>query len=190
MKTTLRELIKNVNKSDLRLKCSPDFEGLANSLGIYDVIYSEDERLKAYFIKVWHCTDSWVGIRAYFFDDVFVAISEQKGRKWDEEFEFVSVELAKKVRDYIVDLKKVEEFSPSIIKILDEEIEDDTYCIEYAEQIIHKSAYLNGEKVEIVKYRWPGPLKSENFHNVEILHNGEKKTVDCRDLRFKFNDLS
>ena len=189
MKTTLRELVKNINKSDKRLECNPDFEGLANSLDIYDFYYSEDIRLKAYFIKVWYCTDSWVGIRAYFLDDEFIAISEQKGRKCDERFEFVSVELAKKVRDYIFELKNVEEFSPSIIKILDEEIEDDTYSIEFAEQIIHKSAYLNGEKVKIVKCRWPGRLGSENFHKVEILHNGENKTVDCRNLRFKFNNL-
>lgn len=66
--------------------------------------YIEQDRLKAYYIGNWYCTDSYVGCRMYFFDDEPVAISFQQGRKFDEEFRWFSKDNALKVRDYLLSL--------------------------------------------------------------------------------------
>jgi hypothetical protein len=68
--------------------------------------YTKQDRLKAYFIGNWLCTDSWVGFRMYFLDDEPVAVSSQMGRKSDEEFKWFSKNVALKVRDYLLSLVK------------------------------------------------------------------------------------
>lgn len=50
----------------------------------------------------WICTDTQVGLRFYFLDGEFLMCSYQRGRKCDEEFEFVSNEMFLKLRDYIL----------------------------------------------------------------------------------------
>lgn len=63
--------------------------------------WDDCEEMKCYFLISWYCTDSWVGVRAYFLNGEFVAISSQIGRKYDQEFEWVSKEAYYKVKEYI-----------------------------------------------------------------------------------------
>lgn len=182
MKTTGRKIISEIDFNNKQLESTPDWGGLANEFDIYHLNYSEDPRLKAYHLQVWYCTDSWVGTRAYFLDGEFVATSYQKGRKYDEEFEFVSIEVAEKVRDYLLSLLKGQtELNVSIMDDLDEEIED-TYKIEFNEQILHSHAFYKGEKVKILNKRGKN-------NEVEIEQSGVPKKVNCRELDFAFNKL-
>ena len=148
-----------------------------------------DERLKCYFIKRWYCTDSYVGLRAYFLDDELVAFSFQGGRKADESFEFISKDSAKKLREYVYSLIVKRDFeydSLSYIENIDDEV-DPMFKIEYNSQILHKYGFLNGEKVEIVKKHYPFS-DPRYFHTVEVKReNGVKTEVDCRDLLFEYN---
>lgn len=143
-----------------------------------------------FFIKKWYCTDSYVGIRAYFLDDEFLAISNQIGRKMDEDFSFVSESLANKLKIYLESLVFQEnQFKLDIIdeNFLDEEIPS-TYKIEYNSQILHKEGFLNGEKVKIIKSVYPWTDKNNYFHTVQIeLPNGKKQKIDCRELDFEYN---
>ena len=188
MKTTFRKLISEIDKNN---PYSPSWGDLANEFNIYNLDWSEDQRLKYYFIKKWYCTDTYVGIRAYFLDDEFVAISTQSGRKMDEDFSFVSKELANKLKIYLRSL--VEEVDEDIhLDVIEEDFMDKeippTFKIEYNSQILHKEGYLNGEKVRIIKSNYSWDDKDKYFHTVEIkLPNGKKQEIDCRKLDFEYN---
>ena len=68
----------------------------------YEFDWVEQDRLKSYWIGNWYCTDSYVGFKMYFLNDVPVAVSSQSGRKSEEKFEWFSEELALRVRDYLI----------------------------------------------------------------------------------------
>jgi len=120
----LLQLIFNVKKTPEResriLGCyyNSFLKEVQLSEGYID-LYSEDiPYLKAYFTDVnWLCTDDVVGIRAYYFQDELVAISSQPGRKYGEEFEWVSKEAYQKVRQYVADAiaKKEPDIEPKLI---------------------------------------------------------------------------
>ena len=190
--TTLRKLISEIDFNNERLKSDPNWRDLSRYFNINEIDWSDDIRLASYYIKVHYCTDSYVGIKAYFLDNRFVAISEQIGRKYDEEFSFVTDEEAKNVRDYLLSLLKnsyPDNFD--LIDGMDDEISD-TYKIEYNTQILHKSASLKGEKIKILKknFEEEGISSKNYFRSVEIEHeNGNKEIVDCRDLDFQYNTI-
>ena len=190
MKTTLRKLISEIDFNNKKIQCSPDWEELSSIFNINNLYYSEDERLKVYFIKKWYCTDSYVGLRAYFLNGVFVATSYQVGRKADEDFSFVSKALALELKNYLLEISVNEEIEPNYDIIdesdLDEEIPN-TYKIEFNTQILHKTALLNGERVEILKtrYNWGD---DRYFHTVEIKNTkGKKEEIHCQELDFEYN---
>jgi hypothetical protein len=189
--TTFRKLIGEIDFNNTKLKITPDWEGLGRVFDLFNFIDSDDERLTAYFIKVHYCTDSYVGIRAYFLDGEFVALSHQVGRKYHEDFGFVSQEIAIKVKDYLRSLINDDATEYELLEGLDAEIKD-TYKIEYNSQIMHKTALFDGESVEIIKtnYDSEGIDSPDYFHSVLIKKpNGVEEKVDCRDLEFKFNSL-
>lgn len=110
------------------------------------------KRFYGAYISVKYCTDSWVGLIAYVFDNKIVAISYQKGRKYDKEILWVSkddYENVKEFCNYFVIKKKV-----TINLIDDMEIHDDGYHLDYSDQLIpniHKTAKFNDETVSIIK---------------------------------------
>lgn len=192
MKTTLKKLISEIDFKNKALQDDVNWDDLSNCFNIYDLSWSNDERLKCYFIKTWYCTDSYVGIRAYFLDDKFVAVSAQNGRKSSEDFEFVSMDVAKEVRDYLLSLVEKED-GLKIQLLTEDELNQeipDTYKIQYNSQIRHASALFNGEIVSIIKK--PFNIDTDNhFHIVEIQkENGDKQKIDCRLLDFRYNTIN
>ena len=103
----LKEVIARVdkdkkNQQDIHL-CDLE-ELLCSEFGIsmsldYD---KANTRVTAYWLAYWYCTDTWVGFRVYFLDDEVLAVSYQKGRKWEEAFTFVSKELKDEFKEYIL----------------------------------------------------------------------------------------
>jgi hypothetical protein len=187
-KTTLAKLISEIDFNNTSLMDTPDWSGLSNLFGIYELDYNEDPRLKTYFVKRWYCTDRFVGLRAYFLDNEFVAISYQAGRKYDEDFSFSSKEsidkLKKYLRSLVVDLEV--ETNYDLLEGLDDEI-DDNYTIEYNSQILQNNGFYNGKEVEIIKKHYPSE-DERHFHTVKIkLDDNSTKEIDCRELRFKYN---
>lgn len=184
----LKEVLNSINFEDKRIQTHPDWEELAQEFGI-DLYWSEDERLKAYHVKTWQCTDTWVGWEAYFLDKELVCISSQNARKSDKDFEFISKESFIKVRDYLLSLTLEDE--DKNINILDLELEiPEKYVIEYSNQILHKTAWLDNNKVEIIKKRYSYEEKDKYFHTVEIkTEDGNVREVDCRELLFDYNTL-
>jgi len=175
----LSEIIATTNP---KLDTWVDINDLAVEFGINDTFYGSQDRLTCRFFQVWQCTDTWVGGRVYFLDGEPVCISFQSARKSDENFQWISRELADKVRNYILGLV----FSEPLDTL--EYFEDcelgDSYTVEYADNIIHKTGLLNGVEVEIVKaYQYP------EFHKVQVSFYGKLLDVDCRELKFKYNTI-
>ena len=81
---------------------------LTAALDLGWVDYSEEfeTRVEKFYVvgANWICTDTRVGLAVYMVDGEPVAISAQSARKSSEDVEFVSVEAAKKVREFILSL--------------------------------------------------------------------------------------
>lgn len=181
--TTTRKIIESVDL-EKHGKRVYDSEDLTEIFGINDYV-EFDDRIKMVFIRPHYCTDSWVGVRAYFLDGEFVAISTQVGRKWDEEFQFVSHEAAMKVKDYVLSFVKPQ-YDIKIADKMDEEI-DDFYTVEFANQILHKHGLYKGERVEIKRKR----RDYRDLYTITILgKDGKERDVDCRDVKLSYVDLS
>lgn len=190
-KTTFRELINNIDFSNKKLESSPDWENLSTIFNI-DLDWSDDTRLKSYFIRIHYCTDSYVGIKAYFLDNEFVALSTKYGRKYSEEFEFVSIDVAEKVKKYLLSLLVPDDYPTNvkIINYLDDTIPN-TYKIEYNSQILHKTALYYGEYVDIIKTNFndKGINSPDYFHSVIVKKGNEEILVNCGDLDFEYNTI-
>lgn len=188
----IRDLIQRVNKTK-QFEESVYISDFAE--GAFDIPYitnwEDQSRLTSYYLGNWHCTDQAVGYKVYFFDDEPVGVSTRFGRKMDEEFEWISMESYKKVKDYILSFVEVYEPSPPMID-LEQEL-GDTYKIDYYEQMYehHKSnAMYNGEKVKILKHK--SSFKDEGgIYHPETLQiqcgNGSKIWVEASALDFPFN---
>lgn len=189
--TTLRKLVSEIDFNNKQLETSPSFESLGNLFDFREYVWTEEERLRCFFINPHYCTDTWVGIRAYFLDEELICLSSQNAIKSDEDFEFVSNELAAKLKSYLITLLKEENDEIDILDDFDVEIPD-TYGVEYNTQILHKTAILDGVEVDIIKSRYPYDKDDSfnYFHGVLINNGGKEVIVDCRDLKFKYNNIS
>lgn len=154
----------------------------------YDFDYVEQNRLKAFWIGNWYCTDSYVGYRMYFLDDEPVAVSSQLGRKSDQEFEWFSEELALKVREYLISIviKKEVELGFTLCD-LSEDI-GDSYTIQFNSQILNpENAVFNGEPIKILERVKENPDWGIDKELKVQLPNGEVKVVNITELGFKYH---
>jgi hypothetical protein len=185
--TTLREIISQIDL-DNTPQSSPDWEELSSLFNINNLYWSDDPRLKCYQIKKWLCTDTHVGINAYFLDDVFIGISEQKYRKSIPEFKLMD-KTKTILYEYLISLVDQPEFHIDTLSDndLDNEIPN-TFKIEYNSQILHKSALLNGERVKIIKTIYDWNDKENYFHTVKIQKpNKDIIEVHINTLDFEYN---
>lgn len=183
----LKQIIEKIDKSRKNEDCV-DLCDIAYSEFGLDIDYVEQERLKAYWVQRWYCTDSYVGLRLYFLDDKPVAFSMQGGRKCDEYFYWIDEECAIEVKKYCMEflIKKQDNNYYSICN-LEEDI-GDFYKLDYACSILDTDKiYYNGKHVEFIRtVRIPSKLYI--YDEVEIkLPNGEIKQVEIKELRFKYN---
>jgi len=153
----------------------------------YEFDYVNQDRLKAYWIANWYCTDSYVGYRMYFLDDEPVAVSLQPGRKSNETFEWFSKEMALRVRDYLISL--MSDDNELNIKLCD--INDDigdSFKISFNGEILNpERAIYNDESIGILE-----EIKDANNWGIGTklrikLLSGEEKVVDIKEIDFQFN---
>lgn len=186
----IKDLIQNVNKTE-QFQESVYISDFAE--GILDIPYitnwEDQSRLTSYYLGKWHCTDRAVGYKVYFLDDEPVGVSSQLGRKMDEEFEWISVECYKKVKEYI--LSFMEDEHPPMVDL--EQEFGDTYRIDYYEQMYehHKAnAIYKGEKVKILTNK-SSFKDTEGVYHPEMVKieysNWSTLWVEMSALEFPFN---
>lgn len=136
-------------------------------------------RLRCYWAANHICTDTWVGIRLYFLDDVFVALSTQSARKSDEILEWKDKQSADDVLNYIRSIDTPEEIKEFTPLNLEEEL-GDGYPIGFTEQMLVKEVLYNGELVKVTE---DNGNHYKNFHNIKIVgSDGIEKQIDVRDI--------
>jgi len=154
----------------------------------YEFDWVEQDRLKSYWIGNWYCTDSYVGFKMYFLNDVPVAVSSQSGRKSEEKFEWFSEELALRVRDYLISIMPQRKLNFKLCNI-NEDV-GDSYKIQFNSQILNpENVMFNGQPVKILER-----IKNTPDYGIDTmlrikLFDGEEKIVNIRELDFKYHLL-
>lgn len=95
--------------------CIKDFESDLQTNTYIGYSHEFESNMTAYPISTWLCTDQMVGVLAYFFRNKFVALSFQRGRKWDVKIQWVSQECANEVREYILSLADGSDINAQLI---------------------------------------------------------------------------
>ena len=164
-------------------------ENLLSALGL-DIIHHNYEKpvsLSTNHLKQWYCTDTWVGIDVIYLNNHPVAITNQTSRKSSVNIYFLSEEDKSSVKDYLISIyNNSQDYSDYLTEDeLNEEM-GDYFKIEYSSEVLYKTAWLYGEKVEITKK--PRNLNNNfNLHSVAIKHeDGVEKWIDVRELDFEY----
>jgi hypothetical protein len=142
----LRDLIYGVDRSEANTDWS-DMEVFAKALGMNEYYNCDfSQRVKKHWLSKWMCTDTWVGMAAFYMDGEPVAVSRQTARKSDEEIEFISKEAAEKIRKYIVELTA----DPDDTKLADLDAEvGDHYTVHWTRALLVKKGMYNGVEVTL-----------------------------------------
>lgn len=187
----VREILESVDKSNPQEPNENIFEEVKVD---YFSTYQDPVNLKYYWLAAHYCTDTWVGARVYFLEDEIVAVSFQRGRKYDEQFSWISKESFTKVKAYLSSLIREDEEDLDIVDDLDQEM-NDGYSITYREELIpsmHKVALLDGDKVVSVL---PFTEYDERVFVTQIKptilveYQGIRSFVELRNLAFPLNCL-
>lgn len=146
----LIDALKNVIKTQENSE-HPNFDEFCELAGVnsYDVTYDTFvERLKAYWLKCWLCTDTWVGMQAIYLDDVLVAYTEQTARKNCYHISFIDKDSADKVIDFIRSLADASYNYNIATDELNSDI--DLMCVEiYGNNLLDKHGFVKGKSVTI-----------------------------------------
>ena len=185
---TLRQLIEKASQLPKQEYGLWD-ENLLSAVGLdtYYHNYDDPVNLTTNHLKQWYCTDTQVGINVIYLNNHPVAVTNQIGRKCDVNIYFLSEEAKNLVKEYLLSLYSgQQDYSEYLTEDdLNEEM-GDYFKIEYASEVLYKTAWLNGEQVEITQK--PRNLNDNiNFHTVAIKHkDGVEEWVDVRELDFEY----
>ena len=181
----LKDIIANLDKSDQ----NSDYVDLEDMMAEVNYTSSgfaweikqdkDNPRLKCYWIANHICTDTWVGLRAYFLDDQFICRSHQGAHKSSEYFEWVSVEDKKLTLEYIKSLDTSEdEFDETPLLDMEEDM-GIGYPIQFTGQMLRKKVYYKGELVDVIRDDSEG---YKNFHTITIkFDDGLTTDIDVRE---------
>jgi len=175
----INEIIQGLDRSEKNTH-EPRWDVIAREMGIYDSFWTEDKQLVYHYAQQWYCTDTMVGMRVYVLNNVVVAVSMQEARKSEERFFWMNYKI---VYDYIHSLYEKEIPSYEEITLDDSWCDGEFFTLEYNSQIMYDKAWYEGEFVDIIRSNF-GQM---NFHDVQIKHNSAIIMVDCRDLKYRFN---
>jgi len=159
----LKELIINVDRTNTRFQEYLDIEGICSELSIpietsfdidneyYRIKEQDKDRLKAFYLSPHYCTDSFVGVSVLFLDETPVGIITQRGRKCDKEYQWISKDLAKESKEYLLSLKKEKDFTENIELVdLEKEVHPLGYRIDFAEQLLQDKVFCNEELYDVI----------------------------------------
>jgi len=127
-----------------------DFEPLQQALRITDypnIPTDYETRVQSYWLIKWMCTDTWVGLRAIYFDNQLAGMIWQDARKNDPEVKFISHDRAHLLRKYLMSAVPEPEFA---IIPETEEISD-TYHVTYGSELLVDQGIYNEQPVTVNK---------------------------------------
>jgi len=100
----ISEILKTIDTSKME-RTYADFHSMCESeFDIFEYIQQDEMRLTYCYYHTWQCTDTYVGIRVWYFDNKPVCISYKPYRKSDENFYWLSVEDFTETHQYALSL--------------------------------------------------------------------------------------
>lgn len=183
----IKEIVEKIDRSEKNREEYFNIEALASELDLAGGFFPYEklnDRIKVYWLENWLCTDTWVGTRIYFFDSEPVALSIQKGRKFDEEFFWVSREAAEKVYDFLNSFLK----ENLHVKTCDmhEDI-GNSYKIDFNEQVLDWStARYKGSPIELIEKITKNHYTDQQVR-IRVLETGEELEIDVGELDFLYH---
>ena len=148
-KVSLMQACMQVNK-DIHNAHYVDWEKFGTALGFPDFYWGQqpddaEKRITAYYVKAWNCTDTWVGIVAYFWDGSFVGYSVQEARKSGIDYYWVGREAVRQLRSYMQS-----EFDLDSLSYCDPDAELDEYStFKYRDAVVDNEGVWDGEPVTV-----------------------------------------
>ncbi len=126
-----QEILKTIDTSKMERKFVDFHEMCEKEFQIYEWIEQKETRLTHCYYHTWQCTDTFVGIRVWYFDNKPVCISFKPYRKYDEKFYWLDKFSFEEVFRYALSLK-MEESAPTYKTIAEmEDITDMAEGIQY-----------------------------------------------------------
>lgn len=183
----LKDIIARLDKSEKNSDSIDIWEMAQREFDIFNLIVKEHDRLKCYYILKWVCTDTWVGSRAYFLDDVLVATSWQPARKSNENFYWQSRAAYNDTRKYLLTLTE-EEDKPIELCNLDEEF-GLGLPISYGAELLTDTVIYKptSEEVAVVKkYHSMDDIKKWSIIKIKF-SDGRQEEVPMTDILVPYN---
>lgn len=147
-----------------------------------------NDNLSCYHGQYWNCTDSFVGDRFYYLNEQFICFSRQLGRKYNEEFYFLSPESYFTLKSF---LEKFSEKCKPYIELIDKnESLNDYYQVLYTEQLIkgvHDSAFAVPLSKSCSESCFE--LSIEIDFTKLIRNSGARRVVDKNGFKWSLDDL-
>lgn len=177
---TYLEISKKIDKS-IDTEGYIDYDIFAEEFQINRLygFYVEQERLKSYFISNWNDTDTTVGTKMYFLDNVPVCISNRLYRKSDEDIYWFGKDQFNSVKAYCESL--IDDLQYNVIDITTPT--PDTYCIDYKDQLIKDTCLIDGVTTNIDKCYNLGMSSFIEYTD----NNGNIQTIPLNNVKFKIN---
>jgi len=173
----LADILQNLDKSNPDYSCHYT---VAEELEIWSFFsYQENTKLACYPVHTWLCTDTHVGVYAYFLEDEFVALSTQEARKCDVEFEWASISAYNAVERYIRSLDEAENQKAHKLIAPNEEY-DLLQPVNYSSQLLTNQLYCveTKQKVTVIE-KWTS-YKNEDmdkWHQVRVRYEDGTERV-------------
>lgn len=195
------DILTHVDKSDKNKhdKWSDSFSWLQDYLGVPNhgtldrEKLEEDNKLNLYWLTCWLCTDTYVGSIVIYFEGKPAGILYKSARKSSADVKFISSELKKKIKAYLIELSFMQEPEQEDDDIiLDCELAADEspyYKISYPCQILEEKALLDNSVPVTICPHAEQNRKWDNFEEVKVSidETGEKKTVNIYNLLFNLH---
>lgn len=178
-KMKLTDILANLDKSD-KNKTMADLDEFGEEFCLYSLSGYDtfNERVTGYWIRKHNCTDTWVGVIAYFLDDKFLCITQQEARKSDTYFYFASDKMMRKLHSFLLTLDEENLFGDKDIINMEKLAIDEFYQLDYSDEIIVREGFYKNEPCTVVGRT---DLKSVNI----LLQSGEKMVVPVNSLYFR-----
>ena len=177
----LKDIIQKIDKSQQPSVDLSFFSEVFEDTYYLECMYKEDSKLRSYMIAHHMCTDTEVGLEAYFLDDEFVCLTKQRGRKCPKEIiGWASKDVFLKTKEYILSLRPK---SKENCELLDLDMEmGEGYSVEFSGQLMDEFVWYKGELCK-VNDRYYKEVISKTLN---IQYKGQSVDVSMRDVKAPF----
>ena len=180
----LKEIIEKIDKSK---PSKVELYGFGyHNFNIGDCCgWFESDELVTYNISEWLCTDTHVGLKLYFLNDVPVAVGRKMFRKQTEHISWISEDLRMSVKKHIEETLDYQDDVEFDLVDLDDDYGDGYKMDFYNYYCKNKKCFYNKEEVIIIGGE--DREGSTYFQNPIIqFNNGETRVVEMSELLFPY----